>query len=118
YRMGEHNSIGESLIEAARNGKEVEVLLEGRARFDELQNLHWHLRFADAGIDILPLPPGYKVHGKAMLVHRAGKGYVHLGTGNYNPVNGRLYTDLSLFSANEALVSDAEAFFAALRQGR
>lgn len=117
YRLGRRNRIADSLIAAARSGKDVAVLLEGRARFDELQNLHWNLHFQQAGIDILPLPFGYKVHAKALLVRRAGKGYVHLGTGNYNPTNGRLYTDLSLFSSNAELVSDAESFFEALQGG-
>jgi polyphosphate kinase len=116
YRMGRHNSIADALIEAAHRGKDVAVLLEGRARFDELQNLHWNLLFQQAGIRILPLPFGYKVHAKALLVWRRGKGYLHLGTGNYSPANGRLYTDVSLFTANQGLVRDATAFFHALER--
>ena len=104
-------------MDAARAGKDVAVLLEGRARFDELQNLHWSLLFRAAGIRILPLPLGYKVHAKALYVRRAGRGYVHLCTGNYNPMNGRLYTDLSLFSSNPELASDAREFFDALEGG-
>ena len=117
YRLGARNPIAEALMKAARAGKDVAVLLEGRARFDELQNLHWSLLFRAAGIRILPLPLGYKVHAKALYVRRAGRGYVHLCTGNYNPTNGRLYTDLSLFSANPALASDAIEFFDALEAG-
>lgn len=117
YRMGERNAIAEALIRAARAGKDVAVLLEGRARFDELRNLHWSLLFREAGIRILPLPAGYKVHAKVLAVRRAGRGYVHLSTGNYNAMNGRLYTDLSLFSAHPDLAGDAEEFFAALERG-
>ena len=117
YRMGERNAIAEALIRAARAGKDVAVLLEGRARFDELRNLHWSLLFREAGIRILPLPAGFKVHAKVLAVRRAGRGYVHLSTGNYNPMNGRLYTDLSLFSAHPDLAGDAEEFFAALERG-
>ena len=117
YRIGASNSIADALITASKRGKDVAVLLEGRARFDELQNLHWNLHFRQAGIRVLPLPFGYKVHAKAFFVRRNGKGYVHLGTGNYNPANGRLYTDLSLFSADPQLVSDTEAFFTALEAG-
>ena len=117
YRLGARNPIAEALMKAARAGKDVAVLLEGRARFDELQNLHWSLLFRAAGIRILPLPLGYKVHAKALYVRRAGRGYVHLCTGNYNPTNGRLYTDLSLFSSNPALASDAIEFFDALEAG-
>ncbi len=118
YRLGARNPIAEALMRAARAGKDVAVLLEGRARFDELQNLHWSLLFRAAGIRILPLPLGYKVHAKALYVRRAGRGYAHLCTGNYNPLNGRLYTDISLFSANPALVHDALEFFDSLEGGQ
>jgi polyphosphate kinase len=115
YRIGEENGIAQSLIQAARAGKDVAVLLEGRARFDELANLEWSLRFAGAGVRVLPLP-SKKVHAKALYVRRAGQAYVHLGTGNYNPINGRLYTDLSLFTAHPELTADVWAFFSALEQ--
>ncbi|GIW27603.1 MAG: polyphosphate kinase [Meiothermus sp.] len=115
YRIGEENGIAQSLIQAARAGKDVAVLLEGRARFDELANLEWSLRFAGAGVRVLPLP-SKKVHAKALYVRRAGQAYVHLGTGNYNPINGRLYTDLSLFTAQPELTADVWAFFSALEQ--
>ncbi len=117
YRLGARNPIAEALMRAAEAGKDVAVLLEGRARFDELQNLHWSLLFRAAGIRILPLPLGYKVHAKALYVRRAGRAYVHLCTGNYNPMNGRLYTDISLFSSNAELASDAWEFFTALEGG-
>ncbi len=115
YRIGEENGIAQSLIQAAKAGKDVAVLLEGRARFDELANLEWSLRFAGAGVRVLPLP-SKKVHAKALYVRRAGQAYVHLGTGNYNPINGRLYTDLSLFTAQPELTADVWAFFSALEQ--
>ncbi len=115
YRIGEENGIAQSLIQAAKAGKDVAVLLEGRARFDELANLEWSLRFAGAGVRVLPLPDK-KVHAKALYVRRAGSEYIHLGTGNYNPINGRLYTDLSLFTAHPALTADVRAFFGALEQ--
>ena len=117
YRIGRTNGIAEALIRAARAGKDVAVLLEGRARFDELSNLEWSLRFQSAGVRVLPLPKR-KVHAKAFCVVRAGRTYVHLGTGNYNPVNGRLYTDVSLFSAAPAIGQDALAFFEALSEER
>ncbi len=117
YRLGARNPIAEALMRAAEAGKDVAVLLEGRARFDELQNLHWSLLFRAAGIRILPLPLGFKVHAKALYIRRAGRGYTHLSTGNYNPMNGRLYTDFSFFSSNPELASDAWEFFAALENG-
>jgi polyphosphate kinase len=117
YRIGRKNGIAEALLEAAKAGKDVAVLLEGRARFDELSNLEWSLRFQGAGVRVLPLPDR-KVHAKALYIRRDGKEFAHLGTGNYNPVNGRLYTDLSMFTARSEITSDLRAFFAALEAER
>ncbi len=113
YRIGTENGIAQALIRAAKAGKDVAVLLEGRARFDELANLEWSLRFSGAGVRVLPLPEK-KVHAKALLVRRGNQLYAHLGTGNYNPLNGRLYTDLSLFTAQPQITADVAAFFTAL----
>ncbi|OFX20221.1 MAG: hypothetical protein A2V77_16580 [Anaeromyxobacter sp. RBG_16_69_14] len=101
---------------AAQAGKDVAVLLEGRARFDELTNLEWALRFRNAGVRILRLPHR-KVHAKAFWVLRGCSAYLHVGTGNYHPTNGRLYTDLSLFTRDPRLTADARAFFDALEAG-
>ncbi len=117
YRVGDDNVLAESLIEAARAGKEVAVLLEARARFDELQNLEWGLRFQNSGVRVLPLP-SRKVHAKAVWVRRGRQEFVHLGTGNYNTVNARLYTDLSLFTADAGITRDVKRFFDALEAGR
>ncbi len=113
YRVGEDNVLATSLITAARAGKDVAVLLEGRARFDELTNMEWALRFRNSGVRVLPLP-GKKVHAKVYWVRRSGVEYLHVGTGNYNTLNGRLYTDFSLFTRDARLSSDARAFFDAL----
>lgn len=113
YRIGEENPLAEALLEAARRGKRVHVLLEGRARFDELLNLWWYLRFYRAGVEILPLSER-KVHAKALLLLTREGGFAHLGTGNYNPVNGRQYTDFSLFTARPQVVAEVEAFFRAM----
>jgi polyphosphate kinase len=117
YRIGRDNALAQLLIEAAEAGKDVAVFLEGRARFDELDNLYWKLRFQAAGVRMMPYPPR-KVHAKALYVRRAGRGFLHLGTGNYNPANASLYTDLSLFTADRALTLDAAEFFAALDDER
>lgn len=122
YRIGRTNGIADALLEAAKSGKDVAVLLEGRARFDELSNLEWSLRFQGAGVRVLPLPER-KVHAKALYVRRvghdqAGHEFAHLGTGNYNPINGRLYTDLSMFTARREITADLRAFFAALEEER
>ena len=118
YRLGRDNPIAEALLTAAKNGKDVAVFLEGRARFDELANLYWSLRFHAGGIRVLPYPQDLKVHAKALYVRRKGKGFVHLGTGNYNPATGKLYTDLSLLSASKRLTKDALEFFTALEENR
>jgi polyphosphate kinase len=115
YRIGPENRIAEALIQAAKNGKDVAVLLEGRARFDELSNLRWSLRLQGAGVRVLPLP-GRKVHAKALLIRRSGRGYTHLGTGNYNATNGALYTDLSLFSSENRIAREVEVFFRSLEE--
>jgi polyphosphate kinase len=117
YRVGDDNVLAESLIEAARAGKDVAVLLEARARFDELQNLEWGLRFQNSGVRVLPLP-SRKVHAKAIWVKRGPREFVHLGTGNYNTRNARLYTDFSLFTGDRRLTRDVKRFFDALEQGR
>jgi polyphosphate kinase len=117
YRVGDDNVLASSLIAAARAGKDVAVLLEARARFDELQNLEWGLRFQNSGVRVLPLPKK-KVHAKAIWVRRGGREYLHVGTGNYNTRNARLYTDFSLFTADRRLTRDAKAFFDALERSR
>ena len=113
YRIGRNNGIAEALLKAAKAGKDVAVLLEGRARFDELPNLEWSLRFQGAGVRVLPLPDR-KVHAKALYVQRGNQGFAHLGTGNYNPTNGRLYTDLSVFTTTPEITEDVRRFFEAL----
>ncbi len=113
YRVGEDNVLAASLITAARAGKDVAVLLEGRARFDELTNLEWALRFRNSGVRVLKLARK-KVHAKLYWAERGGTAYLHLGTGNYHPTNGRLYADFSMFTRDERLTSDAKAFFDAL----
>ena len=117
YRIGDDNVLAESLIQAARAGKDVAVLLEARARFDELTNLEWALRFQNSGVRVLRLPPK-KVHAKVIYARRGNRDYVHLGTGNYNTVNGRLYTDFSLFTCDRRLAADARAYFDALEAGK
>jgi polyphosphate kinase len=116
YRVGEHNALAAALIAAAAAGKRVSVLLEGRARFDELTNLEWALRFRNSGVRVLRMP-AKKVHAKLLWVRRGDDTYVHLGTGNYHSTNGRLYADFSLFTRNEHLARDAGAFFDALESG-
>jgi polyphosphate kinase len=116
YRVGDENVLATSLVAAARAGKDVAVLLEGRARFDELTNLEWALRFRNSGVRVLRLP-AKKVHAKLCWVQRGESAYLHVGTGNYHPTNGRRYSDISLFTRSEHLARDAKAFFDALEAG-
>jgi len=116
YRVGDDNVLASSLIAAAQAGKDVAVLLEGRARFDELTNMEWALRFKNSGVRVLHLLHK-KVHAKLCWVRRGETAYLHVGTGNYNPTNGRLYTDFSMFTRNPRLTADARAFFDALEAG-
>ena len=116
YRVGEDNVLASSLMAAAAAGKDVAVLLEGRARFDELTNLEWALRFRNSGVRVLRLPPN-KVHAKLLWVERGREEFLHVGTGNYHPTNGRLYCDFSMFTRSPRLTRDAKAFFVALETG-
>jgi polyphosphate kinase len=116
YRIGDHNVLASALVAAAAAGKRVSVLLEGRARFDELTNLEWALRFRNSGVRVLRMSTK-KVHAKLLWVRRGADTYVHLGTGNYHSTNGRLYSDFSLFTRSEGLARDAGAFFGALETG-
>jgi len=117
YRVGDDKVLADALIGAARAGKDVAVLLEGRAPIGELTNMEWALRFQNAGVRVLPFP-GKKVHAKVYWVRREGRAYVHLGTGNYNSTNGRLYTDFSLFTGSPDLTADVQGFFDALEEQR
>ncbi|UTW44750.1 polyphosphate kinase 1 [bacterium SCSIO 12696] len=115
YRTGATSEIVDALVEAARNGKEVTVVIELRARFDEAENLQLASRLQDAGAVITYGVVNYKTHAKTLLiVRREGhklRRYVHLGTGNYHAGNARVYTDYSLLSCDEELGSDVHKIF-------
>lgn len=115
YRTGADSSIPGHLIQAARAGKEVVVLVELKARFDEAANIEWARRLEEAGAHVIYGMSGLKTHCKATLIARREDSkiqrYVHLSTGNYNPRTARLYTDLSLFTKDEALSADVSALF-------
>lgn len=115
YRTSNKSSIVEALVEAARSGKEVTVVVELRARFDEEENLELASRLQEAGAVVVYGVVGYKTHSKMMLViRREGehiKRYVHLGTGNYHSGTARLYTDYSLLSADPEMGEDVHRVF-------
>lgn len=118
YRVAKHSKIVEYLIDAAENGKEVLVLVELKARFDEENNIEWSRRLEDAGCRVIYGLDGYKVHSKLCLVTRKSEGqveyYTQIGTGNYNEKTARLYTDLSLMTANVEIGLEAAKVFQAL----
>ena len=115
YRTGADSSIVGALVEAARGGKEVTVVIELRARFDEADNLALASRLQEAGAIVIYGVMAYKTHAKMMHIVRREKGtlrhYAHLGTGNYHAKTAKLYTDYSLMTANEALCDDVHKVF-------
>ncbi|MBN3005152.1 polyphosphate kinase 1 [Chromobacterium alkanivorans] len=118
YRTGTDSVLMESLIAAARAGKQVTVVVELMARFDEEANIGWASRLEDAGAHVVYGVIGYKVHAKMLMVVRREehglRRYVHLGTGNYHPRTARLYTDFGLLTCNEQIASDVNDIFVQL----
>ncbi|MBV9779907.1 MAG: polyphosphate kinase 1, partial [Acidobacteriaceae bacterium] len=115
YRMGRNSPIVEALLDASQDGKQVAVLVELKARFDEESNIEWAQKLEHEGVHVVYGLPGLKVHAKmAMVVRREGdfiRRYVHLGTGNYNPATARLYTDLGMFTCDEEIGADVSDLF-------
>jgi polyphosphate kinase len=118
YRTSGESPIVRSLARAAENGKQVTVLVELLARFDEQSNIRWARRLEESGCHVIYGIRGYKTHSKIALVVRRGREgicrYVHLGTGNYNEKTARLYTDFGLMTSDREIGEDASAFFNAL----
>ena len=115
YRVGRNSPIVEALLDAIENGKQVAVLVELKARFDEESNIEWAQKLEREGVHVVYGLPNVKVHCKmAMIVRREGeriRRYLHLGTGNYNPSTARAYTDLGLFTCNEEIGADVSDLF-------
>jgi polyphosphate kinase len=115
YRTGGDSSIARMLVQAAERGKQVAVLIELQARFDEENNIIWAQRLEDVGVHVSYGVAGLKTHAKVMLVvRREGdtmRRYLHIGTGNYNPKTARLYSDFGLLSASPALGADLTDLF-------
>ena len=115
YRVGTQSAIIDALAEAAENGKEVTVLMEVKARFDEENNIHKARKLEEAGCHVIYGVAGLKTHSKiTLVVRRESDGirrYVHLATGNYNGKTARIYTDVGILTADRAMGEDASAFF-------
>lgn len=116
YRTNEGSTFVKSLIHAAEKGKQVAVLIELQARFDEERNLNWGNLLENAGVHVVYGIPGYKIHTKTALVIRKEndghlKSYAHIGTGNYNSLTSNVYTDLGIFTANKTIGGDLIQLF-------
>lgn len=121
YRVAKQSKVVEALIEAAENGKEVFVLVELKARFDEENNIGWSRLLEDAGCHVIYGLDGYKVHSKLCQIMKKKDGnveyYTQIGTGNYNEKTARLYSDLSLMTADPKIGMEAARVFQALAMG-
>ncbi|WEA02056.1 polyphosphate kinase 1 [Mucilaginibacter sp. SJ] len=121
YRLAENSRVVHALINAAKNGKKVNCLVELRARFDEQNNIHWSNRLEEEGVTVLYGVPGYKVHSKICLVSRTEKGkqayYACLSTGNFNEKTAQIYADHTLFTANKKITDDLVNVFKAINKG-
>ena len=121
YRLANHSKVVDALVEAAENGKQVDVLVELKARFDEENNIEWSRLLERAGCHVVYGIEGLKVHSKLCLITRKTKEGIsfitQIGTGNYNEKTSRLYTDLSFLTASKEIGLEATEVFRALDQG-
>jgi polyphosphate kinase len=115
YRVGRNPPVVQALLEAVENGKQVAVLLELKARFDEESNIVWAKKLEAAGVHVIYGLLGLKTHSKvALVVRKEGEGihrYIHLGTGNYNAVTAQMYEDLGMFTCDDEIGADATDLF-------
>lgn len=115
YRVSGNSPVVRSLLRAARNGKQVTVVVELKARFDEYNNINWARKLEENGAHVVYGVRDLKIHGKALLIVRREEGrivrYVHLATGNYNDKTAELYTDMGVFTADAGLASDVSSLF-------
>lgn len=115
YRLAPRSMIGNALINAAKNGKQVTVVMELQARFDEENNILWSDKLSEEGVKVFPGVQGLKVHSKTCLITRKEKGkkvlYANVGTGNYNEITARVYADHSLFTCDRRITEEIEGLF-------
>ena len=118
YRVARNSKIVNALINASRNGKRVTVVMELQARFDEADNVYWSERLQEEGVRVINGVPGLKVHAKLILItrvsHRKTVLYANIGTGNFNETTARVYTDDSLFTADERITAEVSRVFSFL----
>ncbi len=121
YRVANHSAVINALINAARNGKKVTVLMEVKARFDEQNNINYTQKLLEEGITVLHGVPSLKIHSKMCLITRKEKNalvhYANLATGNFNERTAQVYSDFSLFTADKRIVDEVSDLFTALEKG-
>lgn len=121
YRIARESMVANALINAARNGKKVLVILELKARFDEENNIYWTQKFLDEGVKVLHSVPNMKIHSKICLINRKEKGnntlFANISTGNFNEKTARIYADESLFTADKRITSELNKLFEHLERG-
>lgn len=122
YRTEANSSVIKALIEAIENGKQVNLIIEARARFDELANIEFGTRLKEAGAKVIFGIDGYKIHTKILLIEREEQGktifYSHIGTGNYHSITSKIYTDLSYFTCDNTIGSDILEIFNKIALGK
>lgn len=115
YRVAKKSRIIQSLVDAVKNGKQVTAIIELRARFDEMNNIEWSRELAEAGVTVHHGIPSLKVHSKLCLIAREEQGetklYGHIGSGNFNESTAKIYTDVSLFTANQEICAEIAQVF-------
>ncbi|WP_329808573.1 polyphosphate kinase 1 [Gallibacterium anatis] len=115
YRVARHSLIIEALLNAANNGKQVTVIIELQARFDEEANIHWAKRLTESNIKVVFSPAGFKIHSKLFLITRNENGklvdYAHIGTGNFHEKTATLYTDFALLTKNKEITEEVKRVF-------
>jgi polyphosphate kinase len=121
YRIAKESMVANALINAARNGKKVLVILELKARFDEENNIYWTQKFLEEGVKVLHSVPNMKIHSKICLISRKEKGvntlYANISTGNFNEKTARIYADESIFTANKKITTELHKVFEHLERG-
>jgi len=115
YRLADSSRVANALMNAAKNGKKVTAVVELRARFDEINNIYWSDKLADAGVKVLHGSEIYKTHSKLVLIKLKGKGkknmIAHVGTGNFHEGNAKVYTDISIWTADSKITKEVEKVF-------
>lgn len=115
YRVAKHSNVINALINASRNGKDVTVYMELQARFNEEQNIYWTKKLQEAGVKILSGIPGFKVHAKLIIIKRIEnkirKTYANIGTGNFNEITSKVFTDIALLTSHPLICSEVDRVF-------